>query len=80
MKPHQRYSDAHKLGFDTQYPQAAQAGHYFKPSMPDCRTANGRVYARLGISETKYSIEAIKPQSCIYLVSRSFFFPLNNLK
>ena len=40
MKPHQRYSDAHKLGFDTQYPQAAQAGHYFKPSMPDCRTAN----------------------------------------
>ena len=41
MKPHQRYSDAHKLGFDTQYPQAAQSGHYFKPSMPDCRTANG---------------------------------------
>jgi len=41
MKPHQRYSDAHKLGFEKQYPQAAQAGHYFKPSMPDCRTANG---------------------------------------
>jgi hypothetical protein len=55
MKPHQRYSDAHKLGFDTQYPQAAQAGHYFKPSMPDCRTANVQGFAKAGQLKCKYS-------------------------
>ena len=56
MKPHQRYSDAHKLGFDTQYPQAAQAGHYFKPSMPDCRTANVGAMSRSGLQVINFQI------------------------
>ena len=43
---------------------------------PFCKTSvsvTARVYARLGISETKFSTEAHKPQSCIYLVIASAF-------
>lgn len=36
-----RYQQAHEHNFKTKYPSAYQAGHYFKPKMPNCATANG---------------------------------------
>ena len=36
-----RYQQAHEHNFKTQYPSAYQAGHYFKPKMPNCSTSNG---------------------------------------
>lgn len=41
MKPHPRYHAAHELNFQTQYPTVYADGHYFRPDMPDVRTANG---------------------------------------
>lgn len=41
MKPHPRYATAHELNFATMYPTVYADGHYFKPDMPDVRTANG---------------------------------------
>lgn len=45
MRPHPRYSQAHELNFQTQYPAVYQSGHYFKPDMPDTRTSNGLTQA-----------------------------------
>lgn len=41
MTPKQRYQQAHEQDFKTKYPQVYSGGHYFTPTMPDCRTANG---------------------------------------
>lgn len=40
-----RYQAAHEQDFKLNYPAAYAAGHYFKPKMPDCRTANGLTQA-----------------------------------
>ena len=40
-----RYQQAHELDFAKNYPTAYADGHYFKPKMPDCRTANGLTQA-----------------------------------
>jgi hypothetical protein len=37
-----RYQQAHELGFNK---VAKEAGYYFAPKMPDCRTANGLTQA-----------------------------------
>ena len=45
MKPHPRFAQAHENNFKDQYPAVYDGGHYFKPSMPDCRKANGLTQA-----------------------------------
>lgn len=45
ITPQQRYQAAHEQDFKVKYPQAYATGHYFRPKMPDTRTANGLTQA-----------------------------------
>jgi len=37
----QLYSDAHKINFEKEYPSAFKEGHWFSPTLPKYKTANG---------------------------------------
>lgn len=41
MTPKQRYNEAYKIWFQTEYPQAWKDGHYSNPLWPDVNKANG---------------------------------------